>query len=186
METLDEVASKVTVCALCDLSLKRKNAVPGEGNKTSKLLILGEAPGRYEDAQGRPFVGLSGRFLDKYLKQAGIRREEAFVTNAVKCRPPNNRKPKTNEIAACRIYLISQISIIEPKMVLALGTSAASSLGIKFDHLAEIRGRLIEIEFGGKKLNVFITYHPSFPMRFTKPRDTFLSDLKKVKELLGD
>lgn len=185
METLAEIVSNVSVCKLCDLSLKRNIAVPGEGSDNAKLLILGEAPGRFEDLAGKPFVGLSGKFLDKYLELAGIKRSEAFVTNAVKCRPPNNRKPTTPEITTCRPYLLSQLSIIKPKIVLALGTSACNSLEISYKHLSDVRGREILYYFHGLKLNVFVTFHPSFPMRFKKPRETFLRDLQKVSDLLG-
>lgn len=186
METLESISEKVVGCSLCDLSLKRKNAVPGEGNRTAKLLILGEAPGRYEDAQGKPFVGMSGKFLNKYLEEAGIDRSAAFVTNAVKCRPPNNRKPRRDELMACRPYLISQLSVIKPKLVLLLGTSACTAVGIKFEHLSEVRGNPIDIELGGSIFRAFVTFHPSFPMRFTKPRETFLEDLKKVGQILKD
>ncbi len=184
MESLQGVASKVIVCKLCDLSLKRTNAVPGEGDQSAKLFILGEAPGKYEDEQGKPFVGMSGKFLNRYLELAGIKREMAFVTNAVKCRPPNNRKPFGKELDACRPYLVAQLAAIKPKLILALGTSACASMGIKFQHLSEIRGKVIDVDIGGLKLKTFITFHPSFPMRFTKPRDTFLSDLKQVREMM--
>ncbi len=185
METLENIASKVVVCPLCDLSLKRRNAVPGVGPASTNLVIIGEAPGRFEDAQGKPFVGLSGKFLNKYLETAGIKREDAFVTNAVKCRPPNNRKPNDAELNACRPYLVGQLSIIKPKLVLALGTSACNALGIKYKHLSDVRGKTMEIDFGGLKVKVFVTFHPSFPMRFTKPRQTFLEDLKNVNSLLS-
>lgn len=186
METLESIASKVIVCPLCDLSLKRKNAVPGVGPKSAELVIIGEAPGRYEDDQGKPFVGMSGKFLNKYLEMVGIKRHEAFVTNAVKCRPPNNRKPNDAELSACRPYLVGQLSLIKPKLVLALGTSACNALGIKYEHLSDVRGKPMELGFGGITIRVFVTFHPSFPMRFTKPRQAFLDDLKKVKEILKD
>jgi DNA polymerase len=186
METLRNIASKVVVCKLCDLALKRTNAVPGDGIPSSRLFILGEAPGRYEDLRGHPFVGMSGKFLNKYLAYAEIKREEAFVTNAVKCRPPNNKKPRQDELLACRPYLVGQLSVIKPKLVLALGTSAASAIGIKFEHLSEVRGRLLDVELDSLKLKVFVTFHPSFPMRFKKPRETFLGDLRIVGDLLKD
>jgi DNA polymerase len=185
MNGLKKIASKVVVCTLCDLSLKRKNSVPGTGPENAKLFIIGEAPGKYEDEKGLPFIGLSGRFLNKYLEAVGIKREDAFVTNAVKCRPPNNRKPESKEVDACRPYLIGQLSIIKPKLVLALGTSACNALGIKYKHLSDVRGKSMDLDFFGLKLHVFITFHPSFPMRFTKPRDTFLMDLKEVARLLN-
>ena len=185
MEALENLASKIRVCKLCDLSTKRKIAVPGEGPNASKLFIVGEAPGRFEDEQGKPFVGMSGRFLNRYLELAGLNRSDTFVTNAVKCRPPNNRKPDEFEIITCRPYLIEQISLVKPKIILALGTSAASSIGMKFEHISEIRGRLMEVSLSSINLKVFVTYHPSFPMRFKKPRPIFLEDLKEVRRILN-
>lgn len=185
MDNLDIIRSKVVVCRLCDLSLKRIKAVPGEGPLEAKLFILGEAPGRHEDEAGRPFVGMSGRFMDRYLELAGIDRSAAFVTNAVKCRPPNNRKPEMMEISACSPYLLGQLSAIKPSIVLALGTSACNALGIRYKQLSDVRGRLIQHDFHGHSLNVFVTFHPSFPMRFTKPRAEFLKDLKTVASILG-
>ncbi len=181
---LEIIANEIKSCKLCDLYLNRKNAVPGEGKSDASLVIVGEAPGRNEDLYGRPFVGMAGKFLDKYLKSAGIERNSIFITNAVKCRPPNNRKPSSEELITCRFYLIRQLNSIHPKIVLALGVSAAYSLNIEFKHLEEIRGKLINKEFGGLNLNIYVTFHPSFPMRFPSKREAFLNDLKKVKESL--
>ncbi|MCL5009930.1 MAG: uracil-DNA glycosylase [Candidatus Parvarchaeota archaeon] len=186
MESLESISSKIISCKLCDLCKSRKNAVPGEGKSNAYLLIIGEAPGRYEDDTGRPFVGMSGKFLNKYLEMVGIERSETFITNAVKCRPPNNRKPLDKEIDACRPYLLGQMSSIKPKLILGLGTSACNSLGIKYKHLSEVRGRKMHMEFYGLEVDVFITFHPSFPMRFKSQRDKFLEDLKKVKALISD
>lgn len=184
MDALQEIAKRVNVCQLCELSKGRINAVPGDGNPNAKLMVIGEAPGKYEDLQGKPFVGMSGRFLNKYLEAAGISRQEAFVTNAVKCRPPSNRKPTEVEIETCRPYLIAQIEAIKPQLLLALGTSACNALGIKYTHLSEVKGKLIDIDLGGLKVKCFVTFHPSFPMRFPSKRETFLEDLKQVKKML--
>ena len=183
--SLEDIASEIVACTKCDLFRGRKNAVPGEGNPGAKLVIVGEAPGRNEDAMGRPFVGNAGKFLDRYLSLAGIDRKDIFITNAVKCRPPNNRKPTPFEIGQCRPYLIYQLKLVNPRLVLALGVSASSSLGMKFSHLDEIRGKLFDIKFDSLNITVYPTYHPSFPMRFPSKRETFLSDLKRVKEILG-
>ena len=181
---INELNARISTCTLCDLCKGRKNAVPGEGRVPAALMIIGEAPGKFEDAAGRPFIGMSGKFLTKYLEMAGIRREDVFITNAVKCRPPNNRKPKMEEIEVCRPYLVSQLSLVNPKLVLALGVSAASALGMSFSHLSEIRGKVTDGMIGGKSVKIYVTFHPSFPMRFPKARDTFLDDLKKAKELV--
>ncbi len=183
MENLSGISGEIVKCTLCDLCLKRNNAVPGEGNEKADIVIIGEAPGKNEDLKGRPFIGMSGKFLSKNLESLGISRETVFITNAVKCRPPNNRKPKGIELEKCRPYLIRQLSVIHPKLILALGTSAASALGIEFKHLSEIKGRVIEINLNGKKFNCLVTFHPSFPMRFPSARKTFLEDLSKAFNL---
>ena len=183
-DTLQNIASEIVVCRLCKLSEGRKNAVPGEGDEHARLMIIGEAPGKYEDLQGRPFVGMSGKFLNKCLETVGISRQDAFVTNAVKCRPPSNRKPLEQEIAACRPYLISQIAAIKPKLLLTLGTSACNALGIKYTHLSDVRGKIIDMALGATKVRCFVTFHPSFPMRFPSKREAFLKDLSNVKNLI--
>ncbi|MCL4399100.1 uracil-DNA glycosylase [Candidatus Parvarchaeota archaeon] len=184
-ETLEAISERVVKCTLCDLSNGRKNAVPGEGMANAKLMIIGEAPGKYEDILGKPFVGMSGKFLNKYLELAGIDRSSTFITNSVKCRPPNNRKPVIEEISACRSYLISQISLIKPKLLLCLGTSACNSMEIRYQHLSEVRGRPMHLKFYGLEIECFVTFHPSFPMRFPKARETFLADLKEAKKIVG-
>lgn len=177
MESLTAISNEIEKCTLCDLCLKRKNAVPGEGNEKAGIVIIGEAPGKNEDLQGRPFIGMSGKFLSKSLESIGVNRSMVFITNAVKCRPPNNRKPGKEEIATCRPYLVRQLSVIQPKLILALGTSAASALGIEFKHLSEIKGRFMDITLDSKQFRCLVTFHPSFPMRFPSARKSFLSDL---------
>lgn len=184
METLEQIASKVIACTLCGLSKGRKNAVPGEGPPDSKLFIIGEAPGRFEDEIGRPFIGISGKFLTKTLVEAGIKREKVFITNVVKCRPPDNRKPVDSEISACHPYLAAQLGVIKPKLILALGASACNGIGLKFKQLSELRGKLHEFSAGDSKIKVLVTFHPSFARRSKKGRETFLSDIKEAARLL--
>ncbi|MCL4398761.1 MAG: uracil-DNA glycosylase [Candidatus Parvarchaeota archaeon] len=186
MENLKEVSEEIVRCTLCDLCLKRKNAVPGEGNEKASVVIIGEAPGKNEDLQGRPFIGMSGKFLSKALESIGIARSMVFITNAVKCRPPNNRKPKKEEIEKCRPYLVRQLSVIQPKLILALGTSAASSLGIEFKHLSEIKSRFIDITLNERHFKCLVTFHPSFPMRFPSARKAFMEDLSKAFNLYNN
>ena len=177
MESLTAISKEIEKCTLCDLCLKRNKTVPGEGNESTGIVIIGEAPGKNEDLQGKPFIGMSGRFLSKSLESIGVDRSAVFITNAVKCRPPNNRKPTNEEIATCRPYLVRQLSVIQPKLILALGTSAASSLGIKFKHLSEIKSRFIDITLGNRQFTCLVTFHPSFPMRFPSARKSFLADI---------
>ncbi len=120
-EVLKEIAAEVATCARCDLCKSRTKAVPGEGNSRAKLLFIGEGPGGQEDKQGRPFVGPSGHFLEELLASINLKRSDVFITNVVKCRPPENRDPLPNEIEACSDYLDRQIAAIDPQVIVTLG-----------------------------------------------------------------
>jgi uracil-DNA glycosylase len=120
-ETLTQIARQISVCQLCNLSSTRKLAVPGEGPANAHIMLIGEGPGFYENEQGRPFVGAAGNFLNELLAKAGLVREEVFITNVVKCRPPGNRDPQPEELSSCRDYLEQQITIINPHIIVTLG-----------------------------------------------------------------
>ncbi|MFB3882346.1 MAG: uracil-DNA glycosylase family protein [Armatimonadota bacterium] len=127
-QALEEVHARVRVCTLCPLHRSRTKAVPGEGAVNARIMFVGEGPGSDEDRQGRPFVGAAGRLLTEQLRRIGLPRQRVFITNIVKCRPPGNRDPEPSEIEACRDYLLSQIAIIEPLVICALGRHAAHAL----------------------------------------------------------
>jgi uracil-DNA glycosylase family 4 len=152
----------IQVCTLCKLSRTRKNSVAGEGSSSSKIMLVGEAPGNREDSEGRPFVGYAGRILDSALNKAGIKRSEIFITNVVKCRPPDNRRPQKDEILACRRYLDKQISLLSPKIICILGSTAYRSILGGKSIIAD-RGKIIKKE--GKKF--FLTIHPA-SVRYNK------------------
>lgn len=155
-DSLEKIASEVIGCQLCKLSRSRKNAVPGDGQTSAKVIFIGEAPGKNEDENGKPFVGIAGRILDGALQKVGIERSKVFITNIVKCRPPGNRVPEDAERAACRAYLDRQISLIAPRIICLLGATAYSSiLGGK--SIIENRGKIIKRS--GQKY--FITIHPA-------------------------
>src|SRR5881227_2907413 len=120
-EILKEVAAEVSVCAKCDLCKGRTKAVPGEGNPHAKIFFIGEGPGFHEDRQGRPFVGPAGQFLDELLASINLKRSEVFITNVVKCRPPGNRDPEPDEMAACAPFLRRQLDVLDPALVVTLG-----------------------------------------------------------------
>jgi uracil-DNA glycosylase family 4 len=152
---LAAISREVSACTLCRLSVGRTNAVPGEGPPNASLMLLGEAPGRMEDKSGRPFVGQAGRLLEKALAQAGLRREDVFITSVVKCRPPENREPKDDEAASCRGYLERQIAAVRPAVVVLLGRVA-------YVRMTGRKGRIERGpagEFKGSLL--FATYHPA-------------------------
>src|SRR5215208_2942262 len=155
-DSLEKIASEVIGCPLCKLSRSRRNAVPGDGQLSSKIMFIGEAPGKNEDEQGKPFVGAAGMILNQALEKAGIKRAEVFITNVVKCRPPGNRVPENDERSICRQYLDRQISLIAPKIICILGSTAYSSiLGGK--SITKNRGKIMERN--GQKY--FLTIHPA-------------------------
>jgi len=155
-DSLEKIASEVIGCPLCKLSRSRRNAVPGDGQLSSKIMFVGEAPGKNEDEQGKPFVGAAGMILNQALEKAGIKRAEVFITNVVKCRPPGNRVPEDDERSICRQYLDRQISLIAPKIICILGSTAYSSiLGGK--SITKNRGKIMERN--GQKY--FLTIHPA-------------------------
>lgn len=172
---MEIIASEIIGCPLCKLSRSRKNAVPGEGQISAKLLFIGEAPGKNEDAKGKPFVGAAGTILNKAMEKAGIKRSEVFITNVVKCRPPGNRIPEIDELTACRPYLERQISLISPKIICLFGTTAYSSV---------LGGKSITIDRGKivKKngQNYFLTIHPAAAIYKKNLRSVLEDDLLKL------
>ncbi len=148
-------------CHKCQLADTRQNFVFGEGNPSANLVVIGEAPGAEEDASGRPFVGRSGQLLDKILQAAGFRREEVYICNILKCRPPGNRNPLEHEIKSCMPWLLSQLQIIKPKIILMMGKVAANTILDNTLSLGAMRGKLIKWQ----GYDCFITYHPAALLR---------------------
>lgn len=184
-DSLEKIASEVIGCPLCKLSRSRRNAVPGDGQLSSKIMFIGEAPGKNEDEQGKPFVGAAGMILNQALEKAGIKRAEVFITNVVKCRPPNNRLPENDERSICRQYLDRQISLIAPKIICILGSTAYSSiLGGK--SIIKNRGKIMERN--GQKY--FLTIHPAAAIYNKNLRSVLNNDLfilsKEIKKMEYD
>ncbi len=176
-DDLDKIAEEVRACKKCALHRSRIRSVPGEGPADAEIVLVGEAPGREEDEQGRPFVGRAGRLLNQLLSEAGLKREDLFITNVVKSRPPGNRRPTKNEVKACLPYLWLQLEIIKPKVVGLLGGLATEViLGEK--KLTLVRGRVFE-----KKYKFVPTYHPAAVLRNPNLKSVLLEDLKRLKNL---
>ncbi|BAA79385.2 uracil-DNA glycosylase [Aeropyrum pernix K1] len=162
---LRQLEEEVRRCTRCPLHATRTHAVPGEGPGEAGVMVVGEAPGRMEDRLGRPFVGPAGKLLDSLLELAGLSRGEVYITNVVKCRPPGNRDPREEEIEACLPYLVEQISLIRPRLVIAVGRHAGRTLfrlaGLRWPGLARARGRVWRGRIGGVELLIAVTYHPA-------------------------
>lgn len=177
------VEERVRRCQDCPLGFVRTNAVPGEGNLYTPVMFVGEGPGEDEDIQGRPFVGKAGQLLTKILESVNIKREDVYITNVVKCRPPDNRVPTPLEIQACSHYLLAQIEVINPKMIVPLGATAASFFLGKQESISKIRGNAFRWK---GNIVIFPMFHPSFLLRNPSkekgsPKDLTWQDIKKVR-----
>ena len=182
METiqgLDEISKQVSFCKNCGLSSTRKSAVPGEGPSNSRIMFIGEGPGFHEDQQGRPFVGAAGKFLEELLGYAGLKRNDVFITNVVKCRPPGNRDPQDDELAACSNYLDRQIEIINPEVIVTLGRfSMAKFFGnVK---ISQIHGQARMIN---ERLIVAM-FHPAAALHQPGLKSTLINDFSKLPGFL--
>jgi uracil-DNA glycosylase len=176
---LAEIAKKVEVCQRCDLWKGTSHAVPGEGNPEAKVVFIGEAPGFYEDRDGRPFVGAAGKLLDKMLLLIGLSRKEVFIANVVKHRPPENRDPLPAEISACKIWLDQQLEVINPRLVVTLGRYSLARY-LANARISGVHGQVIR---AGKQL-VLPMYHPAAALRAGSMMEAFKGDFLKNKEVL--
>ena len=175
--TLEEVAARTVDCQNCELAGGRTNVVFGAGNPNARLMFIGEAPGRDEDIQGVPFVGRSGQLLNKILEAAGIERDDVYITNIIKCRPPGNRTPLTNEIEACIPYLGKQVALIAPKVICTLGLPATQTLlGIR-GSMGSLRGKM----YVEGDVKVIPTYHPAAALRDPKYKRPIWDDIRLIK-----
>ena len=181
MNELETIKQNVIECTKCELSKTRTNSVPGKGNFQSDVIFVGEAPGRNEDKHGEPFVGAAGKKLSAALEGAGVSREEVYITNVVKCRPPNNRVPNTTERDTCKEYLKKEISIIKPKIICVLGNTAFNSV-LGGSEITKFRGKLA---LKDNQL-YFITIHPAATIYNQELISTLNSDIVKLFDLIRE
>jgi uracil-DNA glycosylase family 4 len=178
--TLDAVAELIAGCTRCALCTTRTRTVPGEGDPSARLMLVGEGPGATEDQTGRPFVGQAGQLLDKILEAIECPRPTTFIANIVKCRPPQNRKPLPDEMAACLPYLHRQVALVKPKVLIALGSTAAEGmLGVK-KSLGELRGKVHR--WNG--IPLVVTYHPAALLRNPNWKKPTWDDVRIARQLL--
>jgi uracil-DNA glycosylase family 4 len=182
-ESLSAIREDIGDCVRCKLcTLGRKQIVFGVGNPHAKLMFVGEAPGRDEDIQGIPFVGRAGQKLTQIIEAIGLTREDVYIANVIKCRPPENRNPEPDEVAQCEPFLFRQVDTIKPKVIVALGTFAAKSLLKSTDSISRLRGRVYD--YRGAKL--VPTFHPAFLLRNPSCRREVWEDMKKVRAILNE
>jgi DNA polymerase len=180
-DSMEQVASEVRKCVLCELSRSRTHAVPGEGNHQARVMLIGEGPGWHEDQQGKPFVGASGKFLTELLGHAGLEREDVFITNVVKCRPPGNRDPLPDEIEACSGYLDRQIRMVDPDVIVTLGRFSMSRF-FPGERISKIHGKAKEVD---RRL-VVPMYHPAAALHQGALKATIIEDFEKLPRMLAD
>jgi uracil-DNA glycosylase len=181
MSALTELYTEISACRQCEIAKLRTKVVPGEGAENAEILFIGEAPGFHEDQLGRPFVGPAGQFLDKLLASIGLKRQQVYIANVVKCRPPNNREPLPGEIENCRKYLERQIELIHPKMIVTLGRYSMAKF-FPGKSISKIHGTA-QIENG---VIYFAMYHPAAALHQQNLRQTLEADILKIPQLLAE
>ena len=179
-DTLEKIAKEIAVCKDCDLWRTRTCSVPGEGNPKTEIMLIGEGPGKNEDLQGRPFIGQAGKFLTELLADAGLTREEVFICNVVKCRPPLNRDPEPAELAACNAYLDRQIAVIKPSIIITLGRYSMAKFfeGVK---ISQVHGMMKRV---GDTF-VIPMFHPAAALHQAALKPTIKEDFSKLPKLLA-
>lgn len=183
-QKLDEIAAEVIKCQKCPLYKNTTHGVPGEGNPEAKVMFIGEGPGMTEDLQGRPFVGQAGKLLDKLIESIDLKREEVFIGNVVKHRPPENRDPQPAEIEACKEFLDEQISIIDPEIIVTLGRFSMNKF-LPNEFISKTHGQARFVEIFSKRRIVMPMYHPAAALRSGQVMTDLKADFQKIKKFLG-
>ena len=180
--TLEEIRNDLGDCQRCKLHRMRKTLVFGEGSPKAALMFVGEGPGYDEDVQGRPFVGKAGQLLTKIIQSIGLQREDVYIGNIIKCRPPQNRNPEPDEIEACHPFVLRQIQAIRPKIICALGTFAAQTLLKTSTKITALRGKVFDLD----GIKVIPTYHPAYLLRNPEKKRETWEDMKQILALLQE
>ena len=181
MSELTELYKEITICQRCELSQGRTQAVPGEGSENAEIMFIGEAPGFHEDRQGRPFVGAAGKFLEELLASINLKREEVYIANVVKCRPPGNRDPLSDEIAACKPFLDKQIELVRPKLIVTLGRYSMARYFPNVQ-ITRIHGQPKRI---GNRI-YYPMFHPAAALHQPKWRSVVEEDMLKIPQILKE
>jgi DNA polymerase len=182
---LPSLSAAVHDCRRCPLGHSRTKAVPGVGPGDARIMIVGEAPGQNEDLQGEPFVGAAGKLLEQLLAGIGLSREEVYIANVLKCRPPGNRDPLPEEIQACESHLWRQIELIEPRVVATLGNFATKLLSGRPTGITRVHGQEQEVTLGGRRVLLYPIYHPAAALYTPRMLEVLKSDFARLPELMG-
>jgi uracil-DNA glycosylase family 4 len=183
--SLSAFGEDVAGCVRCTLSQKRTQVVFGSGSPTAELMFVGEAPGFHEDKGGVPFVGAAGKLLSQLLEGIGMSRDEVYIANVLKCRPPGNRDPQAEEIEACEGHLFRQIELIRPRLVATLGNFATKLLSAKPAGITQVHGRAQQVVLGGNAVTLYPIYHPAAALYTPSLRAVLEEDFRRIPELLG-
>lgn len=184
-DSLEKIYLELEGCQRCRLSQKRNRIVLGEGDPHAQLVFVGEGPGEQEDLQGRPFVGKAGHLLDRMIAAIGLRREQVFIANVVKCRPPENRNPEPDEISTCQPFLKRQLDLISPQVIVGLGKFAAQTLLQTETPISRLRGQFHPFQVAGRSIKLMPTFHPAYLLRNPPAKREVWEDLQKVAHELG-
>lgn len=184
----DELAAEVAACRACRLCETRTQTVFGVGNPNAEWMLIGEAPGAEEDARGEPFVGQAGRLLDNMLASIGLERkgrtpQSVYIANVLKCRPPGNRNPEPSEVAQCEPFLLRQVELVKPRLIVVMGRFAAQSLLGTDASIASLRGRVHRIDVAGRQIPVVVTYHPAYLLRNLADKSKSWADLCLARDV---
>jgi len=177
-KTLDDLAKDASTCRLCSLADTRNQVVFGVGNPQADLMFIGEAPGQEEDLKGEPFVGRAGQLLDRMLHALKLDREKVYIMNTIKCRPPNNRDPRPDEVQACNLWFDQQLDMVQPKMICLLGRVAAQTILQSDAPLGSLRGRWHDYQ----GIPVWVTYHPAYLLRSPRQKEKSWQDMRQLQQ----
>jgi len=184
-ELMASIIEEIRNCRKCGLWKSRRNPVPGDGSLNSTVVFVGEAPGYWEDVKGKPFVGAAGRLLDEVLRGIGLSREDVYITNILKCRPPGNRDPRPEEVRVCTPYLDRQLEVIKPKFIVTLGRHSAiyilSKIGVEVSGITRVRGKIYEAELWGQRVKIIPTFHPAAALYNVGLREYIVRDMRLLR-----
>ncbi|MEM0353424.1 MAG: type-4 uracil-DNA glycosylase [Archaeoglobaceae archaeon] len=187
MENLESIKEEILRCTKCELYKTKTNFVPGTGNEKAEAFFVGEAPGREEDLKGEPFVGNAGKLLTEMISLMGLSREDVFITNVLKCRPPNNRDPLPEEVNACGSYLLRQLEVVKPNVIVCLGRHSAKfifeTFGLNFSSITKLQGKVFEVSAWGKNVKIVPLYHPAAILYKPQLRNEYEKGFRQLASL---